>query len=72
MRIETIRLILRHPEVRDAEDYYSFCNSEFVLRYNAMTPVTLEQVRQRFAKGDDALVLELKETGKVIGEICIQ
>lgn len=72
MRIETKRLILRHPEVRDAEDYVSFCNSEFVMRYNAMTPRTLEQVRERFAKGDDSLMLEQKETGRVIGEICIQ
>ena len=73
MRIETDRLILRHPEVRDAEDYFSFCNSEFVMRYNAMTPKSLEQIRERFEKdNDDTLVLELKETGRVIGEICIQ
>ena len=73
MRLETPRLILRHPETRDAEDYFSFCNCAFVMRYNAMTPKTLEQIRNRFAEGDEeALVLERKDTGKVIGEICIQ
>lgn len=73
MRLETERLILRHPDILDAEDYYEFCNTEFILRYNAMTPKTLEQIKNRFANGDtDTLMLALKETGKVIGEICIQ
>ncbi len=73
MRIETPRLILRHPEVRDAEDYFSFCNSEFVMHYNAMTPKTLAQIEDRFSKEDtETLLLERKDTGKVIGEICIQ
>ncbi len=73
MRIETPRLILRHPEVRDAEDYFSFCNSEFVMRYNAMTPKTLAQIQEHFARDDHGtLVMELKSTGRVIGEICIQ
>jgi ribosomal-protein-alanine N-acetyltransferase len=73
MRLETERLILRHPEARDAEDYFSFCNSEFVLRYNAMTLKTLENIRDQFSKDNpDTLLLELKATGKVIGEICIQ
>ncbi len=73
MRIETERLILRHPVVRDAEDYYGFYNSDFVLKYNAMVPCTLEQLRQRFTKEDPStLVLQLKDTGKVIGEISVQ
>ena len=72
MRIETQRLILRHPEVRDAEDCMEFCNSEFVLHYNAMVPRTLEQVRKQISEADPgALVLQLKDSGKVIGEIFI-
>lgn len=70
MKLETDRLILRAPEVSDAEDYLQFCNTEFVLRYNAMTPATLEKVRRRFAqKVEGLLLLEHKESGRIIGEI---
>ena len=73
MRIETERLILRLPEVRDVEDYMAFCNSAFVLRYNAMTPRTKEQILRRFsAPPEDTLVIEHKKDGKVIGEISIE
>ena len=73
MRIETERLILRLPEVRDVEDYMAFCNSAFVLRYNAMTPRTKEQMLRRFsAPPVDTLVIEHKKDGKVIGEISIE
>lgn len=73
MRIETERLILRLPEVRDVEDYMVFCNSEFVLRFNAMTPRTKEQMLRRFfAPPEDTLVIEHKKDGKVIGEISVE
>lgn len=74
MRLETKRLILRKPEERDTEDYLQFCNSEFVLRYNAMTPRGEADVRQRFSREQDGstLLLQLKETGRVIGEIGIE
>ena len=73
MKLETDRLILRHPEVRDAEDYVAFHNSEFVLRYNAMTPCTLENIKEKFSEKDpDTLLLELKKSGKVIGTICLE
>ena len=73
MKLETDRLILRHPEIQDAEDYVSFHNSEFVLRYNAMTPCTLENIKEKFSEKDqDTLLLELKESGKVIGTICLE
>ncbi len=73
MRIETDRLILRLSEVRDVEDYMAFCNSGFVLRYNAMTPRTKEQMLRQFsAPSEDMLVIEHKKDGKVIGEISIE
>lgn len=73
MRIETKRLILRLPEVQDADDYLAFCNTEFVLRFNAMTPRTKEQLLRRFsAPPEDTLVIEHKKDGKVIGEISIE
>ena len=73
MRLETERLILRPPQVQDAEDYFSFCNTDFVMRYNAMTPRTLADLQAWFAGNiDGTLLLILKDTGKVIGEINIE
>ena len=73
MRIETKRLILRLPEVRDADDYMAFCNSEFVLRYNAMPPRTREQMQQWFSEpSENTLVIEHKKDGRVIGEISME
>lgn len=72
MYLETERLILRKPEVADVEDYLEFVNSEFVLRYNAMTEVTEEKARAQFENAKDDLsfiAMELKATGKVIGMI---
>ena len=70
--LETAHLIIRQPKPEDADDYLSFCNSEFVLRYNAMTPRTEEQVKEQFSSPDEnAFVLELKETGKVIGFVSV-
>ena len=73
MQIETNRLILRTPTARDVDDYMAFCNSEFVLHYNAMTPRTAEQMLRRFSKEQaDTLVIEHKRDGKVIGEISVE
>ena len=72
MELETGRLLLRKPKPEDAEDYAALCNTEFVLRYNAMTPKDTEQVRQAFSRPrEDILLLELKERGVIIGEISI-
>lgn len=73
MRIETQRLILRRPELEDVDDYLQICNSEFVLRYNAMTPRTPESAANYLTRcREESLLLTLKETGQVIGEVCIQ
>lgn len=72
MILETQRLILRKPEEKDVDAYMEFVNSEFVNRYNAMSPVTRETAQARFAQaqGDlSTIAMELKETGKVIGMI---
>lgn len=72
MKLETKRLILRKPELKDVDDYMDFVNTEFVNRYNAMTPVTREKAESRFTEVQDDLstiAMELKETGKVIGMI---
>ena len=73
MKLETKRLILRTPQVTDVQDYLEFCNTEFVLRYNAMTLKTREKVEKYLTDcWDEILVLQHKESGKVFGEICIQ
>lgn len=72
MYLETERLILRKPQMTDVDDYMEFVNSEFVMRYNAMTPVTREKAEAQFADtGDDfsAIAIEAKESGKIIGMI---
>ena len=72
MYLETERLILRKPQMTDVDNYMEFVNSEFVMRYNAMTPVTREKAEAQFADtGDDfsAIAIEVKESGKIIGMI---
>lgn len=75
MHLETLRLILRKPQLDDVNDYLEFVNSEFVGRYNAMTPTTREKAEKQFANAPDdgcVLAIRLKETGKVIGMIYTQ
>lgn len=75
MKLETERLILRTPEVRDAESYAAIHNSEFVLRYNAMQPTTLERMAHKFADPEyleTAVFLEEKKSGELIGAIFME
>ena len=68
--IETDRLILRHPRCADAQAYLNICNSEFVLRFNAMTPQTIEKVKKQFSQScEDTWVLEHRLTGQLIGTV---
>lgn len=73
MYLETSRLILRKPELRDVDPYLEFVNSEFVMRYNAMSPVTREKAEKQFseAAGDwSNIMLEEKATGRLLGMVC--
>ena len=74
MKLETARLILRPPKSEDAESYLNIHNSEFAMKYNAMTPKTLETVRKQFSEPDDSdmLIIELRETGAVVGSVCVE
>ena len=72
MYLQTPRLILRKPELKDVDDYLEFACSEFVLRFNAMTPVSREKAEARFAGAPDdgsVLAMEEKSSGKIIGMI---
>lgn len=72
MELTTKRLVLRHPRIEDAADYLEFCNTEFVLRYNALVPKTREKAEKYLTDcREEILVLQHKESGKVIGEVNI-
>ena len=75
MELTTERLILRSPKAEDAQSYCAIHNSEFVLRYNAMVPTTEEWMASKFADPDycnDAVFLEEKETGALLGAIFLE
>ena len=75
MKLETKRLILRSPEVKDAAAYTAIHNSKFVLRYNAMNPTTAERMAVKFqdpAYLQETVFLEEKETGALIGAIFLE
>ena len=75
MKLETKRLRLRAPEVRDAQSYTQIHNSDFVLRFNAMAPTTAEKAAEKFANpecGTHTVLLEEKQTGTLIGAIFLE
>ena len=75
MNLETKRLFLRAPRQQDAESYTAIHNSEFVLRFNAMTPTTSERMAAKFADEEyqeNTVFLEEKGTGKLIGAIFLE
>ena len=75
MKLTTERLILRRPRPEDAEDYCAIHNSEFVLRYNAMMPVTADRMEKKFTDDDycnDTVFLEDKKTGILLGAIFLE
>ena len=75
MELITKRLRLRSPEVKDAADYTAIHNSEFVLHYNAMQPTTVQWMEQKFTDPEyleNAVFLEERETGKLIGAIFME
>ena len=75
MKLETERLILRAPEISDAQAYTAIHNSEFVLRYNAMQPITPERMERRFADPEycqNTLFLEEKTHGTLLGAIFLE
>ena len=70
MYLETKRLILRTPTGADAAAYLPICNSEFVLRYNAMTTKTLSQVEKEFStQPENTILLIQKATGRLLGAV---
>lgn len=74
MILETERLILRIPVISDAKAYLAIRNSEFVLRYNAMSQQTLKDAQNYLTEQgieEQKLILQQKDTGNVIGMVFI-
>lgn len=70
--METERLVLRRAEARDADEIFHMRNSEYVLKYNCMPKISLEELREQVAKdmeSDDVFYIELKDIKKTIGVI---
>ena len=75
MNIETERLILRTPQVEDAECMHALWHSEFVGKYNVLSPMSLEEMREKLIKDaerGESVHLVLKSTGQVIGMIGVE
>lgn len=71
-RLETKRLLLRRARLADAEAYLKIRNSEYVLRYNAMEPVSPKEVLDQLAEdreSDRAFYLEERSGKRLIGGV---
>ncbi len=72
--METERLLLRGAQPGDEKDLFEIRNSEFVLKYNCMKKLTMEQLQEQVMKdmeSKDIYYIVLKESGKVIGMVGI-
>lgn len=70
--METERLILRYAKLGDENEIYELRNSEYVLKYNCMSKVTMEQLREQVKKdmtSDHVFYMETIEDHRVIGII---
>jgi RimJ/RimL family protein N-acetyltransferase len=75
MRMETERLLLRGVQPGDEEDLFEIRNSEYVLQYNCMKKITMEQLQGQLMKdmeSKDIYCIVLKENGKAIGMIDLE
>lgn len=72
MQIETARLILRPFEEKDYDDLYEFLSQRREDQFEAYPGITYENGREHLAYrlgSGDFFAMELKDTGKVIGNI---
>ena len=71
--METTRLIIRPFTQADADDLYAYLSREAVVRYEPYPPFTREQAAEeaaRRANDPNFRAVVLKETGRVIGNLC--
>ena len=72
--IETERLVLRPFREEDAEDLFEYLKEPMVNCFACMKLNSVEEARSEIQKraedGEFVFAISLKDTGKVIGEIC--
>ena len=72
MELETERLLLREPKPEDAGSMHALWHSDFVAKYNVLSPMSMEEMRKKLekdAQSGESVHLVLKSTGQVIGMI---
>lgn len=72
VKLETKRLVLRRARLADGQAYLKIRNSPYVLRYNALEPVTLGKVLDQLAEDREsgrAFYLEERATRKFVGGV---
>ncbi len=70
--METDRLILRGLQPGDEKHIFEIRNSDYVMKYNAMKPSTMEELQEEIKKemeSEDTYCMVLKETNEFIGMI---
>jgi RimJ/RimL family protein N-acetyltransferase len=70
--METERLNLRAAIPGDEKEIFEFRNSEYVLKYNCMSKITIEKLQEQITKdmvSSNVFYIELKENKKIIGVI---
>lgn len=71
-KILTERLIIRNYEEKDLNDLYEYLSDEEVVCFEPYTAMNLDDVRKKLEwriSSDEIFALELKENGKMIGNI---
>lgn len=71
-KILTERLIIRNYEEKDLNDLYEYLSVEEVVRFEPYTAMNLDDVRKNLEwriSSDEIFALELKENGKMNGNI---
>jgi len=72
LKLQSERLILRNYEERDQQDFFEYMSLEYTATHEDFDPLTYEEsvvyLNSRIGK-DQYLVVELKENGKVIGDL---
>lgn len=71
-KILTERLIIRNYEEKDLNDLYEYLSDEEVVRFEPYTAMNLDDVKKNLEwriSSDEIFALELKENGKMIGNI---
>ena len=72
MRVFTDRLILRRFRESDLDDLHEYLSDPRVVAFEPYKPMTMEEVRENLnwrISTDEMVAVELKDTGKLIGNI---